>query len=252
MQTTKDFNDQIQQFYLELAQNKSLDQQRKTNLELQLQEIDTYINMISNSISDSNFQTISSKIEKTIGNCEGKINLFIKYSSNLLENESTPLQSGSIISLIKQVTKRNNVPQSILNEIEQLLYKLSSQSIDSVKKIRQEIENDKEREKLPSLINDLQRSTNMNKANLSKLKERNMIIMSSYNEKMEFLNKNLLKLQDIEHKLLEKKEKLNQLENIDNLLNQEILSWNFNLEYLKESSIKIEEIPLNNRIVVNI
>jgi len=250
MQSTKEYNEQIHQFYLEMAQNKSIDQQRKTNLEHHVQEIEFLINLISESINDSNFQTISAKIEKVLGNCEGKISLFNKYTSNLMENELTPLNSGTILSLIWKITKRNNTPQRLLNEIEQLLYKLSSQSIDSVKKIRQEIEKDKEREKLPCLINDLQRSTDMNKANLRKLKERNNTIMAAYKEKMASLNCNLSKQKELEEKLHEKREKLKQLENIDNLLNEEILSWRFNLDLLKDSSIKIEEISLSNKVVV--
>ncbi len=74
--------------------------------------------------------------------------------------------------------------------------------------------------------------------------------MAAYKEKMASLNCNLSKQQELEEKLLEKRQKLKQLENIDNLLNEEILSWRFNLDLLKESSIKIEEISLSNKVVV--
>ena len=183
---------------------------------------------------------------------ETTLGVLNQFREEIIESVENPINTTlSIQSMIKNVIRGNQLPQRLLSEVEQLLSRLSDQSIDSIKKIRNELDKEIEREKMCMPLSDLHKSTMMNQCNLEKLKDRNKTIMQAYKEKIEAFNLNSSRITLIEKELIDKRHKLLQVESIVNLANEEILSWSFQISSLKSKTIKYDEGSIDKKKIVS-
>lgn len=250
MNSSKDYLELVERLKSDIMKEKALDEQTKLTLQTQTSELETLYLEVSRSVSDLDFETTFSSIDKSIRKMESSLTVSSRFRRELTECSESPLTLTSIQSLTKQVANRNQCPNRLLAEIESLLSKLSDQSIDSIRKIRHEIDKEIEREKLPGVLSDLQKSTVMNQVNLDKLKERNKNIMLAYKEKIDGFNSNSSRIALIEKGLQAKRDKLLQVETIFSLVNEEILSWSFHLDKLRNTRIQYDKSYSNNKKTV--
>ena len=252
MKSSNEYFNLVENLQSDIMKEKTLVEQKKLTLAIQSEELENLLSEVTKSVNGIEFQTTFNNIEKSIKKMETTLGVLNQFREEIIESVENPINTTlSIQSMIKNVIRGNQLPQRLLSEVEQLLSRLSDQSIDSIKKIRNELDKEIEREKMCMPLSDLHKSTMMNQCNLEKLKDRNKTIMQAYKEKIEAFNLNSSRITLIEKELIDKRHKLLQVESIVNLANEEILSWSFQISSLKSKTIKYDEGSIDNKKIVS-
>ena len=94
----------------------------------------------------------------------------------------------------------------------------------------------------------------LSKCDYNGLKFKNECLTQLYDGKKETLNSNLSKLNEVDQNLQSLKVKLFQSENINNMINEDLLSWDFQIDFFRKSFTKIDfdDVLTKNQKIVNL
>lgn len=240
MNFSREFLEIVENQNKERVISRSENELSRLSLDLLIKEINYYIQEISSTIKDEEVDSQIANLENTINSIENQAKLCASYSQEIESGSEPELDLRTLEELVKDTSKKFQLPISLITEVESLLAQLDCQSSDSVKKIKHEIESGKEKELMPYMLNDLQKSMNVNKENLRKLLERNITIMALYNEKLAEYEMNISKLENIQKQLAERNQTLNQNQAIERMVIEEELSWRYHISAIKKNSQQLK------------